>query len=65
MVQDDEKTVFIGPASASDAAEGYRWAWVVSYGGERRSGACVTREQAQAEAATVLKLLKRAHPASS
>jgi hypothetical protein len=58
MAQDGEDTIFIGPASARDAAEGYTWGWVVEYRGERRSGACATREQAQAEAASVLELLR-------
>ena len=62
MAHDGEERIFIGPASASDVREGYPWGWVVSYGGERRSGACVTREQAQAEAASVLELLRdRSH----
>jgi hypothetical protein len=54
----DEERIFIGPASPSDAQEGYPWQWVVVYGDERRSGACATREEAQAEAAVVLKLLR-------
>jgi hypothetical protein len=60
--RNDEETIFVGPASGIDVAQGYTWCWVVSYRGERRSGACVTREQAQAEAASVLKLLRdRSH----
>jgi hypothetical protein len=59
MADKGEETIFIGPAEPSDAREGYPWRWVVSYGPERRSGACATREQAQAEAAAVLRLLKR------
>jgi hypothetical protein len=47
VAADDTEKVFIGLASASDAREGYPWAWVVSYGGERRSGACITLEQAR------------------
>jgi hypothetical protein len=58
MAHDGEESMFIGPASARDAAEGYRWGWVAAYRGERRSGACATREQAQAEAASVLELLR-------
>jgi hypothetical protein len=54
----DDQEIFIGPASPSDVAEGFPWRWVVSYLGERRSGACVTHEQAQREAEIVLKLLK-------
>jgi hypothetical protein len=58
----DEETIFVGPASGIDVAEGYTWCWVVSYRGERRSGACMTREQAEAEAASVLELLRdRSH----
>ena len=58
MVDDEE--IFIGPASSpSDVAEGFPWRWVVSYRGERRSGACETREDAEREAEIVLKLLKQ------
>jgi hypothetical protein len=53
----DDEHIYIGPASASDVREGYPWRWVVFYGGERRSGACATREAAKREAETVLKLL--------
>ena len=59
MAHNGDETIFIGPAGPSDAREGYPWRWVVSYGGERRSGACASRAQAQAEAAAVLELLKR------
>jgi hypothetical protein len=52
--------IFIAPASVADRAQGYRWSWQVSYGGERRSGACRTREEAEREAAAVLKLLREA-----
>jgi len=49
--------IVIAPASAVDKAQGFPWRWEVFYGGERRSGACRTREEAQREAAAVLKLL--------
>jgi hypothetical protein len=54
----DNEGVFIGPASPSDAREGYPWGWVVVYRGERRSGACATREAARREAEAVLKILR-------
>jgi hypothetical protein len=54
----DDEGIFIGPASSSDAREGYPWGWVVVYRGERRSGACATREAAQREAEAVLTLLR-------
>ena len=54
----DDERVFIGPASPSDAREGYPWRWVVVYRGEGRSGACPTREAARREAEAVLKLLR-------
>jgi len=57
VVGDEE--IWVGPSSGSDVAEGFPWAWVVSYRGERRSGACATRDQAEREAETVLRLLKR------
>jgi hypothetical protein len=60
---DDEK-IWVGPGSGSDVAEGFPWAWVVSYGGERRSGACATREEAEREAETVLRVLKGGPDAS-
>jgi hypothetical protein len=50
--------IVIAPAGGSDREQGYLWSWVVIYGGERRSGACRTHEDAQREAATVLKLLR-------
>jgi hypothetical protein len=49
--------IVIAPASAVDKAQGFPWSWEVFYSGERRSGACGTREEAQREAAAVLKLL--------
>jgi hypothetical protein len=54
----DDERIFIGPASPSDAREGYPWGWMVVYGGERRSGACRTREAALREAEAVLELLR-------
>ena len=52
--------IVIAPASVADRAQGYLWAWEVSYRGEHRSGACRTREEAQREAAAVLKFLREA-----
>ena len=60
----DDEEIWVGPGSGSDVAEGFPWAWVVSYRGERRSGACATREEAEREAETVLRLLKRRPDAS-
>jgi hypothetical protein len=59
----DDEHIFIGRALASDFRQGYLWRWVVSYGGERRSGACATREEARREAASVLQLLRERRPA--
>jgi hypothetical protein len=49
--------IVIAPASAVDKAQGFPWSWGVFYGSEHRSGACRTREEAEREAAAVLKLL--------
>jgi hypothetical protein len=57
----DEEQIFIGPASESDTEQGYRWRWEVRYRGQRRGGACATREDAEREAAAVLKLLRERH----
>ena len=53
-----QEEIVIGPASPGDIEQGYPWKWHVVVGGERRSGACRTREEAEREAAIVLKLLK-------
>jgi hypothetical protein len=50
--------IVIAPTTGVDKHEGYPWRWEVFYGGERRSGACRTREEAKHEAAAVLKLSK-------
>jgi hypothetical protein len=54
----DEERIFIGPASKRDTEQRFRWRWEVLYRGQRRGGACATREEAQREAAAVLKLLR-------
>jgi hypothetical protein len=59
MVDGSDIVVSIGPASPSDAEEGFGWGWVVIQGAERRSGACRTRDEAEREAATVVALLRQ------
>jgi hypothetical protein len=50
--------IVIASTGWSDREQGYLWSWQVFYGGERRSGACRTHEEAQREAGAVLKLLR-------
>jgi hypothetical protein len=56
-----EEKIVVLPASPGDIEHGYPWKWEVSCSGERRSGACRTRVEAEREAAVVLALL-REHP---
>ena len=57
----DHECIFIGPAAAEDVVTGYAWRWQVVHAGQRRSGACGSRGEAEREARMVLELLSQPH----